>query len=301
MQGFLNLNKPAGFTSHDCVAKVRRLLQLKRVGHGGTLDPAATGVLPLGLGRATRLLQFLPSAKGYRATVRFGVVTATDDLEGEALFSQPVPDLTLDQITAALRQFQGAIEQIPPRYSAIQVKGKRLYDLARKGEVVEAPVRTVEIHRIQVLDWRAGEFPELTMAIACSPGTYIRSIARDLGNVLGVGATLAALMRTDSSGFNLTDSLTLEELTDQIQAGTFQPIAPEVGVRHLPAFTLSPEPARRWRQGQKIALTDQPNHWVQGDPLKIENSQGRFLGIGEMIRLEEKVAIAPKVVFEPIS
>ncbi len=301
MQGFLNLNKPAGFTSHDCVAKVRRLLQLKKVGHGGTLDPAATGVLPMGLGRATRLLQYLPTGKQYRATVRFGLATATDDLEGEVLLSQPVPDLKQDKVIAALRQFQGTIEQAPPRYSAIQVRGQRLYDLARKGEAIETPVRTVDIHQIQVLDWRPGEFPELTMMIACGPGTYIRSIARDLGDVLGVGATLAALIRTESGGFNLSNSLTLEELTQRLQAGTFQPIDPAMGVQHLPAVALPPEQARRWRQGQKIVLDEQLMDRIQGDPLKIENSQGLFLGIGEMIYLEERRAIAPKMVFAPIS
>ena len=301
MQGFLNLNKPAGFTSHDCVAKVRRLLQLKRVGHGGTLDPAATGVLPIGLGRATRLLQFLPPDKAYRAMIRFGIATTTDDLEGETLLAQPVPDLTLESVMAALPEFQGKIEQIPPRYSAVQIQGKRLYELARKGEAAAAPVRTVEIHRIQILGWLPGEFPELAVAIACGPGTYIRSIARDLGNVLGVGAALASLIRTDSGGFSLANSLTLEELADKIQAGTFQPISPAVGLQHLPTLSFSPEQARRWCQGQKIRLMGQTDDYVLDNPLKIENNQGQFLGIGKTVNLNEGGAIAPKMVFEPVS
>ena len=301
MQGFLNLNKPAGFTSHDCVAKVRRLLQLRRVGHGGTLDPAATGVLPIGLGRATRLLQFLSPDKAYRATIRFGLATTTDDLEGETLLAQPVPNLTLAKVTSVLPQFQGIIEQIPPRYSAVQVQGKRLYELARKGEVVSAPVRTVEVYRIQVLEWRPGEFPELEVAIACGVGVYIRSIARDLGNVIGSGATLAKLIRTDSSGFSLTNSLTLEEMADQIQVGEFQPISPTAALQHLPVLTLPPEPARRWRQGQKIPLTPQAGDVVLDKPFRIENHQGQFLGIAEAVNLEKGEAIAPKMVFEPIS
>ncbi|MBD0336189.1 MAG: tRNA pseudouridine(55) synthase TruB, partial [Cyanobacteria bacterium Co-bin13] len=141
MQGFLNLNKPAGLTSHDCVARVRRLLQTKKVGHGGTLDPAAQGVLPIAVGRATRLLPYLASGKAYQAVIRFGLITATDDLEGDILHQQPAPDLSLAQIQAVLPQFLGQIEQVPPRYSAIQVDGQRLYDLARKGQAVEAPLR----------------------------------------------------------------------------------------------------------------------------------------------------------------
>ena len=137
MYGFLNLNKSAGLTSHDCVARVRRILRLKRVGHAGTLDPAATGVLPLALGKATRLLQFLPPNKAYHAKIRFGVTTTTDDLEGEILTSQSVPHLQLEQIQEILPQFRGKIEQIPPLYSAIHVQGKRLYELARKGENIE--------------------------------------------------------------------------------------------------------------------------------------------------------------------
>ena len=301
MQGFLNLNKPAGFTSHDCVAKVRRLLQLKRVGHGGTLDPAATGVLPIGLGRATRLLQYLPPNKAYRAVIRFGVITTTDDLEGEILLAQPVPDLTLEKVTALLPQFQGTIEQIPPRYSAVQVQGKRLYDLARQGEVVAPPVRTVEVHQIRVLDWRPGRFPELAVAIACGSGTYIRAIARDLGNVLDAGAVLVSLVRTDSGGLSLAHSLNLEQIADQIQAGTFQPISPQTGLQHLSALTLPPQQAKRWRQGQKIPLTAQTNDIVLGHPFRVENNQGQFLGIGEVVNLAEESAIAPKMVFEPIS
>lgn len=134
MNGFLNLNKPFGLTSHDCVARVRRLLHLKRVGHGGTLDPAAIGVLPIALGRATRLLQYLSHDKAYRATVRFGVRTATDDMAGEVLAADPCPQLTLPEVQKFLPQFLGKIQQIPPSYSAIQVGGKRLYELARAGK-----------------------------------------------------------------------------------------------------------------------------------------------------------------------
>ena len=184
MQGFLNLNKPFDWTSHDCVARVRKLLRLKRVGHAGTLDPAAIGVLPIALGKATRLLQYLPGEKAYKATIRLGVRTTTDDLQGDVIASVPGVLLSKEAVQTALQQFKGKISQIPPNYSAIQVQGKRLYDLARKGENVEVPARIIEVFQIEILDWRFGEFPELDVAIACGPGTYIRAIARDLGTVL---------------------------------------------------------------------------------------------------------------------
>ncbi|HEY9860466.1 MAG TPA: tRNA pseudouridine(55) synthase TruB [Candidatus Obscuribacterales bacterium] len=308
MQGFLNLNKPAGMTSHDCVAKLRRLLKLKRVGHGGTLDPAATGVLPVAIGRATRLLQFLRSDKAYRATVRLGVRTATDDLEGETLSAQAVPNLTLAVVKAALPQFQGQLQQIPPAYSAIQVEGRRLYSLARAGEAIEVKPRAVEVYGIEVLDWRSGDFPELDLAIACGPGTYIRAIARDLGELLGVGGTLAALTRTESCGLTLADSLSFADLEAQLQAGTFEAIAPLTVLQHLPSITLSPELARRWCWGQRVfqplgqdlfqavASVDATSLAV-----RIHHEDGRFLGVSQQIQEPEGTLLAPQMVLEPDS
>ncbi|HLO49100.1 MAG TPA: tRNA pseudouridine(55) synthase TruB, partial [Kamptonema sp.] len=255
-EGFLNLNKPVGMTSHDCVARLRRILKLKRVGHGGTLDPAAAGVLPVALGKATRLLQFLRHDKAYEGTVRFGLTTATDDLEGEILSSQPVSELTLEQVKAVLPSFVGKIDQVPPNYSAIHVQGKRLYDLARKGESVVVPPRAVEVLGLKILDWRPGDFPELDLAIACGAGTYIRAIARDLGATLSVGGTLAALTRTKSSGFTLAESLTFEELETQLQQGIFHPLTPSAPLGHLDAIALNPKDAARWCQGQRLVFPE---------------------------------------------
>lgn len=285
MDGLLNLNKPAGLTSHDCVSKVRRLLKLKRVGHGGTLDPAATGVLPIALGRATRLLQFLPGDKAYRATIRFGVRTTTDDLEGDILAAVPAPALTLEQIQQALPQFQGKIQQIPPSYSAIQVQGKRLYELARAGEAVEAPIRTIEVFQIDVLDWRPGDFPELEVAIACGAGTYIRAIARDLGDFLHTGGTLATLIRTISSGFHLSNSLDLDQLAEQIQQEIFHPILPELALEHLPLVTLAAQEGKRWCQGQRIRL-EHP-HLFPTQACRVHRENGLFLGIGRLAEPED--------------
>jgi tRNA pseudouridine55 synthase len=293
VQGFLNLNKPFGLTSHDCIAKTRKLLRVKRIGHAGTLDPAATGVLPIAVGKATRLLQYLPKQKAYKATIRLGVRTTTDDLQGEIITQQPVTDLNLETVKLALQQFVGKIEQIPPNYSAIQVQGKRLYDLARKGETVEVPVRMVEVFKIEILDWRAGEFPEVDVAIACGTGTYIRAIARDLGTVLNTGGTLAALQRTASSGFFLADSLTFTDLEAQLQTGTFQLFPPDAALRHLQSTNLNTIDARKWCQGQKIGDRGNSNSEI----LRVYAEDGRFLGIGQ----SQDDLLIPVVVLEAIS
>ncbi|NJL84856.1 MAG: tRNA pseudouridine(55) synthase TruB [Leptolyngbyaceae cyanobacterium SM1_1_3] len=297
MQGFLNLHKPVGFTSHDCVAKVRKLLGIKRVGHAGTLDPLATGVLPIAIGRATRLIQYLQPNKAYRAVIRFGLTTTTDDLEGEPLRANPVPDLQLEVVESALAQFQGAIAQVPPSHSAIQVGGQRLYRQARKGKAVVVPERTVTVYEIKVLNWVAGEYPELEVAIACGPGTYIRSVARDLGAAVGSGATLANLVRTWSSGLGLDNSLSLEKLSEQIQAGLFNPIAPAAVLQHLPGLTLPFEQATAWTHGQKVMLTDVT---AAGDrSLRVEDPGRRFLGIGAIASTEAGKQLMPKMVFAP--
>ncbi|MBR8840549.1 MAG: tRNA pseudouridine(55) synthase TruB [Stigonema ocellatum SAG 48.90 = DSM 106950] len=293
MQGFLNLNKPFDWTSHDCVARVRKLLRLKRVGHAGTLDPAATGVLPVAVGKATRLLQYLPGEKVYQATIRLGVCTTTDDLQGEVIASQPDARLSQEEVQTALQKFVGKIEQIPPNYSAIQVQGKRLYELARKGEKVEVPPRVIEIFQIDILDWRKGEFPELDVAIACGAGTYIRAIARDLGVLLQTGGTLAALTRTESSGFNLTDSLTLSDLEAQLQTGMFEPTPPDAPLLHLPEVILPAMAAEKWCQGQRVPVTVH----ISG-LLRVYHEDGHFIGIG-MVNSDSGVMLIPEMVFEP--
>lgn len=303
--GFLNLNKPAGMTSHDCVGRVRRLLKIKRVGHGGTLDPAVTGVLPIALGKATRLLQFLLPGKAYRGTIRFGLTTATDDLEGEILSARSVPELTLEKVQAALPNFMGNISQFPPNYSAVQVGGKRLYDLARQGKTVEVSARNVEVFRLDILDWRSGDFPELDVAIACSPGTYIRSIARDLGALLNVGGTLAALIRTESSGFSIDKSLSFADLEMQLEAGTFSPLLPAEVLGHLGAIVLAPEYVKRWFQGQRLPVSEitssfqieKKSLFFPSSPWQVYDESGNFLGIGQIVKSDTNSILAPQIVF----
>ncbi len=293
MNGFLNLNKDFGWTSHDCVAKVRRILQTKKVGHGGTLDPAATGVLPIAVGKATRLLQFLPENKAYRARIRFGVKTTTDDLEGDIITAQECPDLTLQVINEVLGQFEGKIAQIPPAFSAISVGGKRLYELARAGKTVDVPIRQVEISKIEVLGWYPGAYPELEVAIACGPGTYIRAIARDLGDLLKVGGTLVSLIRTLSCGLELSESVDLIELENCVKEGKFNLIPAEKALENLPKITLEESEALRWCQGQKIAL---PHNDLEQNNWLVFNEKEEFLGIAVIINSESQLILKPKIV-----
>jgi tRNA pseudouridine55 synthase len=299
VDGFINLNKLPDWTSHDCVAKVRRILQTKKVGHGGTLDPAAVGVLPIAIGKATRLLQYLPAGKAYRAIIRLGVETTTDDLAGEVIYSEPVATLTIQQIETALATFIGEIVQTPPMYSAIQVNGQRLYKLARAGEVVEVPTRQVTIDTIEILNWTPGDFPELEVQIACGGGTYIRSIARDLGVKLDTRGVLAFLERNASCGLQLADSITLEELEQQQQAGTFRPILPDRALAHLPTVTLlTAELVKCWSQGKRLPVEQldltPPNAVLSGYFQVIGEHQ--CLGIGEFRHIDGAQLLVPQTV-----
>lgn len=301
MFGFINLNKPQGFTSHDCVAKTRRLLQTKKVGHGGTLDPEATGVLPIAVGKATRLLQFLPEPKAYRARIRLGMVTTTDDLEGETIETNNVPELETEQISNCLQKFNGEIEQTPPIYSAIKKQGKKLYELARQGIEVEVPTRRVTIYDCQLVEVIPGEYPELVVEIRCSAGTYIRAIARDLGKLLGVGGTLANLVRTESCGMTLDRSLTFESLQQQLTANSFQLIPADAVLAHLPSVKLNLEEGKRWCQGQIISLRENPTLALGSNQLEAVQfirtyQEDMLLGISILRNQEAGLSAKPKIV-----
>ncbi|MEM6614361.1 MAG: tRNA pseudouridine(55) synthase TruB [Cyanobacteria bacterium P01_C01_bin.72] len=302
MFGFVNLNKPLGFTSHDCIAKLRKLLNTRKIGHGGTLDPAAAGVLPIAVGKATRLLQFLPTPKAYRAVIRLGVTTTTDDLEGEILRQEEGFQFEEREIRDRLNSFLGTIEQVPPIYSAIKQDGRKLYEMARKGESIEVSARKVTIEEIELLNIRQSEFFELEVAIRCGAGTYIRAIARDLGAQLGVGGTLAGLVRTASCGLSLENSLTLEEVISQLEQNTFSLIEPSLLLSHLERVTLGEEDARKWCQGQLVDLSRaiainreidafSPEHY-----LVVYNQAGTFLGISILYEREAILKLKPKIV-----
>ncbi|AFY40468.1 tRNA pseudouridine synthase B [[Leptolyngbya] sp. PCC 7376] len=295
--GFINLNKPAGWTSHDCIGKLRRLLRLKKIGHGGTLDPMATGVLPVAVGKATRLLQYLPKQKAYRAIVRFGIRTTTDDLEGEAIATKSCPDLTLAEVKAYLPNFMGKITQIPPAFSAIKKNGKPLYALARQGIEVEVPSREVDIYELNILGWREGEFPELDLEVHCGEGTYIRAIARDLGVAVGTEATLAGLIRSQSGGFSLEQSISFEDIEKQLEEESFACKKPNQLLQHLPQLVLTESQVTAWSYGQKIPWVDPPI--PQATPLGIYDSASDFLGVGEFKPSKtevDQIVLAPRLV-----
>ncbi|MEW2380766.1 tRNA pseudouridine(55) synthase TruB [Micromonospora sp. NPDC047707] len=213
--GLIVVDKPGGMTSHDVVARVRRLARTRRVGHGGTLDPMATGVLVIGVGRATRLLTYVIGAgKSYTATIRLGQATVTDDAEGDVIATTPAGRVTDDAVRAALAALTGEIDQVPSAVSAIKIDGQRAYKRVREGESVELPARRVTISRLDVLAVRRDQpdVVDVDVDVTCSSGTYIRAIARDVGLALGVGGHLTALRRTAVGGFTLAEAATLDEL-----------------------------------------------------------------------------------------
>jgi tRNA pseudouridine55 synthase len=217
VDGILNVDKPTGWTSHDVVAFIRRKLDVRRVGHAGTLDPFATGVLLICVGHATRVAEYLTASdKTYHAVAELGVTTDTYDIDGSVKSHAPIPSLSEDDVQRALAVFQGEIEQVPPAYSAVKRGGVPAYRRARRGEQVELPSRTVRIHEIRLLEWRS---PHLEFIVTCDAGTYIRSIAHDLGAQLGCGATLVALTRTRSGPFRIEDAVTPDTLAENTASG----------------------------------------------------------------------------------
>jgi tRNA pseudouridine55 synthase len=271
IHGFVNIDKPAGMTSHDVVAKLRRLAGQKRVGHGGTLDPAATGVLPVALGEATRLVEYLVDGrKRYQATVRLGIRTSTDDAEGEILEERTVPPLSLAELERSLQPFIGTIQQVPPMYSAIQIAGQRMYDLARQGQTIELEPRSVEIDRITVLDWQP---PLLMLDVVCGKGTYIRSLARDLGTALGCAAHLAALRRTQVGPLDIESAVPLAALLDDPDRVAQHLLPPEMAVADLPRADVDEATVRRIRNGLAVRL------WVLGELARAHDPEGSLTAL----------------------
>lgn len=250
MIGFLNINKPLGLTSHDVVARVRRGLKIKKVGHAGTLDPLATGVLVVCLGAATRLSEYvMHTTKHYRAQIHLGVATTTDDAEGEITAQHDPSGLTRGDVERALERFRGEIEQIPPMYSAVKQGGRKLYDIARTGQVVERQPRRVAIMALDILEWSP---PQVTVEVTCSAGTYIRSLAHDLGEVLGVGAHLSGLVRTASGSFRIEDAVMLDDLLNSAD-WTNHLIPPTAALGHLPVLQCDSAALDALRHGRAVA------------------------------------------------
>lgn len=270
--GVLCVDKPLGMTSHDVVNRIRRVANLRRVGHAGTLDPLATGVLLLCLGRSTRLIEYLVGHnKVYETTVRLGQSTTTYDAEGEIVAERPFTHLTRHQIQDSLEPFHGEIQQQPPLYSAVKQGGQPLYKLARQGKKdVARPFRTVTIHELTLLKW---EPPFLSLRVGCSSGTYIRSLGHDLGEALGCGGYLAALRRLAVGDFGVETAVPLDLVSSENIADYLLP--PDTAVRHLPRLDLPETAAADLLQGKPVSQADPP-------PAELARAYGpnnQFLGI----------------------
>lgn len=284
LNGILLLDKPQGMSSNAALQVAKRLFQAEKAGHTGSLDPLATGLLPLCFGEATKIAGLLlGSAKAYDAEIALGTVTDTDDAEGAVLRQREVPALDREGLVAALQSFQGRIQQRAPVYSALKQGGEPLYAKARRGEVIEAPVREVEVHRIEILE----QGPErLKLRVECGSGTYIRSIARDLGEVLGCGAHISALRRLWVEPFRPPAMLTLESLQELAEAGgqaalDARLLPLEAGLAGFPAIHLDVEEGKRFQMGQRLSGQGGVDTGGNGT-VAVHGPSGRALGLGDV-------------------
>ena len=274
--GILIVDKPAGWTSQDVTAKLRGVFHERRVGHGGTLDPMATGVLPVFIGRATRAAEFMESAeKEYVAGLRLGLVTNTQDTSGETLCEQPV-SVTREQLEAVLRRFTGPIEQIPPMYSAVKIGGRKLYELARKGQEIERAPRTVTIHKLELLD---GGGADWTLRVRCTKGTYVRTLCHDIGAALGCGGCMSSLRRTMAGRFPLDGALTMTQILDFAAQNDPQALLMPVDAlfSQHPALIVTLQQAARVRNGAEVRDGQFPDGMC-----RVYCETGEFLMLGEV-------------------
>ena len=287
MTGVLILDKPAGFTSFDAVAVCRRLCHERKIGHTGTLDPMATGVLPLLLGKATRAASLLEDTdKEYEAGFRLGVSTDTEDSTGKVLETSDTP-VSRELLESLLPRFRGEIMQVPPMYSAVSKDGKRLYELARKGIEVERDARPVTIFKLELMEYHE-ETREGKLTVSCSKGTYIRTLIADLAKAAGSLGVMTALRRTKACGFTLADTITLDEAKALSEAGTLEeklrPV--ESLFAHLPAITVSGAQATRFGNGGQLDLKRIPAFRKQNPPdgeiVRVRGEKGEFLGLGQV-------------------
>lgn len=284
MDGVFNVLKPPAMTSHDVVAFLRRILQTKKIGHGGTLDPDAAGVLPVFTGSATRLLEFaVEGQKEYLVELTLGQRTDTGDDSGAVVEELPVPELDEDKIQAVLKQFLGPQLQVPPMYSALKVEGKKLYELARQGIEVEREARPIEIYKLELKSWQQGARTTLTMAVQCSKGTYIRVLVEDIAKALGTCGTMSFLLRTQVGQYLINEAHTLQEIAENPAACRGDLLG---AVAHLPSLRLSSKQAARITSGVKTTIRGTaPGRYVLLGPTK------EFLGLGsctdEVVKAEK--------------
>lgn len=298
VEGVLPVLKPAGLTSHDVVAKVRRMLRIKRIGHTGTLDPDVSGVLPLCIGRATRVVEYIQELpKQYEAVLHIGEASTTEDSSGEITARVDQVEATEDRILEMIQSFIGEIEQIPPMYSAVKHEGQRLYDLARQGIEVERRARKATIYAIDVsgMEWKEGH-PFVRFHVTCSKGTYIRTLCTDIGQTLGYPALMHSLIRTASGPITLDRCLTLEQIQAKLDDHTLQSamIPVDVAIAHFPAVELGGDWTAKARNGLKLPSTS--GTWPDTNGLvRLYAQDGSFIGVYQ--RKAESGAWAPIKLF----
>jgi tRNA pseudouridine55 synthase len=300
LSGILPLYKPAGFTSHDCVMKIRRIARTKKVGHTGTLDPDVTGVLPICIGAATKVADYLHEApKIYRATMALGISTDTQDASGTVLEEKTIaPALTETQVRNAVEQFIGEIEQLPPMYSAVKVEGKRLHELARQGKTIERKVRKVTVYNIDIEEMDlARERPTVTFTVTCSKGTYVRTLCVDIGAALGYPAHMSYLQRIKSGPFTLEQCITFEQLEEAADEGQLQRLLYplDMGVAQYPAVTVPHGRVKAIRNGLSQRHV-KPGDWKVGDKLRLYSPDGTFLALHEVIYIDKENGVESKPV-----
>ena len=283
--GIFNVDKAGGITSMEVVRRIKRLCSQRHVGHGGTLDPEATGVLPICLGQATRLMQFLvDSEKEYLATIRMGITTDTYDTQGRIVDEQDPSSVTPESLEAALVSLRGTIQQTPPMYSALKHQGRRLHQLARAGIEVERAPRTVEVIRLDLAQWKP---PVATFHIRCSRGVYIRSLAHDLGQLLGCGAHLAQLQRLRTGPFHVDQAVPMERLQEALQHDSWPSLfyAPDHVVLHLSAVLINTAEERRIRSGQAVSLSPRTHYAQHMEARRAYSADGRFVALVRFNRM----------------
>ena len=287
MNGILVMNKPQGFTSFDVIGKLRGILKMRRLGHTGTLDPMAEGVLPVLIGTAAKACDILPDeTKAYRAGFRLGTVTDTQDSTGNVLETHDA-DVTEAELLAVLPQFTGEIRQIPPMYSAVQINGKRLYELAREGKEIERPARTVTVHGITLTEF-APAAQCGTLEIVCGKGTYVRTVIHDLGRTLGCGGCMTSLVRTAACGFTLADAHTFDEVQQAADSGTLESLIVPADrlFTALPAVTLSEAQTRLYKNGVRLDLNRVRGISAETVRYRVYGCDGSFFGLADADREE---------------
>lgn len=281
--GIICVNKPQGFTSFDVIAKMRGILKMKRLGHAGTLDPMATGVLPVFAGRATKACDILPDHdKTYEAGFRFGVATDTQDITGTVTKERPAK-ITAEQLERVLESFRGEIMQVPPMYSAVSVGGKRLYELARQGKEIKREARAITIYKLELVEFDPSA-QSGTLKISCSKGTYIRTLINDIGEALGCGGVMTSLVRTSACGFSLSDCVTLEQLQEAANSvrDLTEFVRPIENVfSELPSVRLSPAQEKMYRNGVKLSLDKIK---IEGDGNTVKVYGESFIGTANLDR-----------------